>query len=222
VFGFLLGAGNQEKIVCRVYGDNLLVIVPRLGTEHWGIDEISEVWMSIFGQRINPDESYEARHLIHRVNDQHHDSVSFLSRHLMEGGAVWRPASDTISSMICPEGGSNDDRTRYARACGLMVDNPFNPEATLFLEDVLNKLESQGVFGGELGHREKFKFKHKLTEIFEGNSMSTWSSRMTVAENQLLYLYTKEERGQLGLNPHQTLAMLDQWAEREFLRRDWY
>jgi hypothetical protein len=216
VFGAILGPGRQDDIVVRVYGDNIVVCVPKEGTSEWGLPDVVEMWKLIFEQQINPDESYECSRLIHGVGDKHLDSVSFLSRHVMQGGGVWRPMEDTIQSMICPESRAMDARTRYARACGLLVDNPFNVEAALFLNEILDKLEDEGVYSGELPSREEVKFGHKLMNFSNVGGTNVWGSRLSVAACQFLYIFTSVERTNLRLKPYQVWDALDAWVERTF------
>jgi len=216
VFGAIVGEGKQDQIVMRVYGDNILVCVPKEGNMNWHLADVVEMWQLIFEQKINPEESYECSRLIHRVGDQHEDSVSFLGRHIMEMGAVWRPMVDTVSSLICPESRAMDGRARYARACGLMVDNPFNVEAGLFLNEILDKLEDEGIYSGELPSREVVKFTHKLMNYSEAGGVKVWGTRLSLAACQYLYLFTEQERTQLRLKPRQVYDELDAWVERCF------
>lgn len=216
VFGFLVGSGKQDDVVVRVYGDNIVVCVPKKGNEHWVLADVVEVWSLFFEQQINPEESYEASRLVHRIGDKHEDSVSFLSRHVMKGGGVWRPMKDSVESMICPESRAMDPRARYARACGLLVDNPFNVEASLFLNDVLDKLEDEGVYGGELPRREEIKFGYKLMNYSNVGGNNLWGSRLSTTACQLLYEFTSFERTQWRLKPHQVWDALDAWVARCF------
>nr|QDH86784.1 MAG: RNA-dependent RNA polymerase [Partitiviridae sp.] len=85
VFGAILGQNSQDKIVVRVYGDNILVCVPKEDDCSWGLADVVEMWKIIFEQQINPDESYECENLIHKIGHKHTDSMSFLSRHVMQG-----------------------------------------------------------------------------------------------------------------------------------------
>jgi len=195
VLGVLLGAGRQDEVVCRVYGDNILAIVPKAGTGAWGLDEIVEAWSSIFDQKVNPDESYECSSLIHEPDMDAQESASFLSRHFMVDGAVWRPTMDTVCSMIAPDSEDKSDGARFARAVGLMCDNPFDPESTLFLNRVLDDLERRGVHSGSLPSREAVKMKYKL----QAEEALDVCRRMTVLECQALYLYTPLLRTQLGI-----------------------
>nr|QDH88134.1 MAG: RNA-dependent RNA polymerase [Partitiviridae sp.] len=216
VFGAILGQNSQDKIVVRVYGDNILVCVPKEDDCSWGLADVVEMWKIIFEQQINPDESYECENLIHKIGHKHTDSMSFLSRHVMQGGAVWRPMQDTVASMICPESRAMSSRARYARACGLLVDNPFNVEAGLFLNEILNLLEDEGVFTGELPHREEVKFTHKLMNFKEVDGVNLWGSRLSIAACQFLYTFTSHERTQLRMKPHQVWDALDAWVDRMF------
>jgi len=194
VFGVLCGRGEQGNIVCRVYGDNILVVVPKEGNEEWGLDDVVEFWKLIFDQKINPDESYECKFLVHRHWMEPRESVTFLSRHFMEDGAIWRPTFETLASMISPDSEDKSDSARFARAVGLMCDNPFDPESTLYLTKVLDDLERRGIHTGELLHREKVKLKYKMCENEEV------SRRMSILECQALYMFTPYIRTQLGLN----------------------
>lgn len=216
VFGFLVGPEKQQEIVVRVYGDNIVVCVPKEGNEAWVLADVAEVWKYFFEQTINPDESYECKRLIHQIGDKHKDSLSFLSRHIMKGGGVWRPTEDTVASMICPESRAMDKRARYARACGLMVDNPFNVEAVLFLNEILDKLEDEGVYTGELPHREAVKFTHKLMNFDNVGGMNVWGSRLSTAACHYLYEFTSEQRTQLRMKPRQLWDALDEWVQRRF------
>jgi hypothetical protein len=217
VFSAILGPDRQDDVVVRVYGDNILVCVPKLDTCQWGLADVVEIWELIFEQKINPDESYECDRLIHRIGDTHFDSVSFLSRHIMQGGGVWRPMEDTVASMICPESRAMSGRARYARASGLLVDNPFNVEAALFLNDLLNKLEDEGFYTGELPHREEVKFTHKLMNFREVDGVNLWGARLSVAACQYLYVFTSHERTQMQMKPFQVWDALDAWVERSFV-----
>jgi len=220
VFGVILGHGRQDEIVVRVYGDNIVVCVPRDEDEGWGLADVVELWQIIFEQMINPEESYECDKLIHDVGDTHFDSVSFLSRHVMVGGAVWRPAEETIQSMICPESRAMDPRARFARACGLLVDNPFNVEAALFLNEILDKLEDEGVYTGELPYRERIKFGYKLMGVSDEAGYDLWGHRLSIAACQYLYTFTRFERTQMCMKPNQVWDALDAWVERAFVRQE--
>jgi hypothetical protein len=219
VFGAILGRQRQNEIVTRVYGDNILVCVPKEDDCQWGLPDIVEMWKIIFEQQINSEESYECSRLIHKVGDTHFDSVSFLSRHIMQGGGVWRPMEDTVASMICPESRAMSGRARYARASGLLVDNPFNVEAALFLNEILDKLEDEGFYTGELPHREEVKFSHKLMNFKEVEGMNLWGARLGISACQYLYTFTSQERTQLLLKPFQVWDALDAWVERAFVWR---
>jgi len=216
VFGLLCGRGKQDEIVIRVYGDNIIACVPREGNDMWGLADVVEAWKLVFEQQINPEESYECEYLIHKVGDQHLDSVSFLSRHVMQGGGVWRPTQETIASMISPESRAMDVRVRYARACGLLVDNPFNIEAAYFLNEILDKLEDEGIYAGELPTRERVKFTHKLMNFDSVDGQNLWGQRLSISSCQYLYIFTTLERTQWHLKSNQVWDALDAWVSRSY------
>lgn len=210
VFGFLLGSGRQDEVVVRVYGDNILIGVPRRDTMHWGIPEITEVWELLFGQTINPDESYEAERIFHEFGTEAHKSVSFLGKHFLRGGGVWRPFEETVAAMVAPDSEDKSWSARYARACGLMADNPFNIEATSYLGGLLDEMEDRGVLSGQLPSRESTKFRYKLM----GADGDQWACRTTVLFNQMLYEATPLYRTQTKLTSGGIQDALDEWAER--------
>jgi len=211
VIGFLSPEILQSDVTVRVYGDNILIAVPKEGTQAWGLPEICDVWQDIFGQLINPDESYEAQHLFHEFwRPEPKDSISFLSKHFLRGGGVWRPESDTISQMIAPDGRQRDDATRYARACGLMIDNPFNVAAVYYLTGLLNELEERGVMQGNISSSGFRKWKYKLMD----DNLTDFGSRMSILNCQMLYEMTSAQRGDTGLRHRGIDEVLDAWAAR--------
>jgi len=211
VVGFLSPDMLQSDITVRVYGDNILIAVPKEQTLAWGIPELCEVWEDMFGQLINPDESYEAQHLFHEFwRPEPQLSVSFLSKHFLRGGGVWRPESDTIAQMIAPDGRQRDDATRYARACGLMIDNPFNVASIYYLNGILNTLEDKGVMRGCVSTAGFRKWKYKLMD----DNLSDFGSRMSVLNCQMLYELTGAQRGETGLRHRGIDEVLDAWAAR--------
>jgi len=219
VFGFLVGAGRQKDIVVRVYGDNILVGVPRAGTMHWGLPEVEDVWDLFFSQKLNPDESYEADHIFHEYGKDPKQSLSFLAKHFLRGGGIWRPVEETVAAMIAPDSEDKSGPARYARACGLMADNPFNIEATYYLSKVLDQLEDEGVLCGRLPSREHQKFRYKLM----GSDGEVWASRMSILFCQMLYEVTPTYRTQTRMTHRGMDEVLDDWAERryqDFLRND--
>jgi hypothetical protein len=179
------GSDNLDKMAFRSYGDNVLMIVPRVVATNVTIGDLNNVFLDIFGQEYNVEESYRAERLIHEPHMGPKDSASFLSRHFGRGGMVWRPAVETIASMVAPETRSLSDAERYARAVGLMLDNPFDIEATTFLDTILDKLEWEGTMVGSVDEAEfkGWRYKYPFSPTSSGNIVR----RMTVWECQALY-----------------------------------
>jgi hypothetical protein len=195
VFGAILGRGSQSLIKARVYGDNILVAIPRDKARGVDLELVGRVWMDMYGQKINPDESYVTSALVHRVGMVHEESVSFLGKHVMSNGGVWRPTADTVSSLVAPDGEVDDNGINLSRCIGLLIDNPFNAEAVAIVTEYMDRLERQGFVPTGLAKRERVKNLFKIGLYGE----SIFFERMSVEQAQFLYLFTSHQRTQLGL-----------------------
>lgn len=187
----VFGEEAVEKGCFRTYGDNIIIIVPRdPAYEDLGLDDLKEASMAIFNQELNPDESYEAKWLVHQSSHEHKDSVSFLSKHVTIDGGVWRPTIDTILSMISPEARTLNDGERWARAIGLYYDNPFNLEATAFLDEIMDRLWLKGFTEPVEIRRMTKRLAHRLPMDDFGTG---WFARRPSAfDAQMLYIMTQE------------------------------
>lgn len=186
----VFGQDALERGCIRVYGDNVLVVVPKQGTCDRGLPDLLEAAKLTFEQEFNPDESYEAQCLVWRPWHTGRESAQFLSKHLGERGVIWRSSFDTYSSMSSPETRTLSAGERWARAIGLLYDNPFNIESVIFLNEILDDLWWNGTASGEVGEHAQKKLKYKLpfTEYSKG-----WSShRPSILEAQALYMFTHE------------------------------
>jgi len=193
------GSSALDDVVMRVYGDNVLLVVPKSLSRKVSVEELSECLECLIGQELNPDESYVSDHLIHEIGMEGRDSAQFLSKHFGRNGLVWRPAIETIMSMVDPEARELSNGERYARAVGLMLDNPYNIEAVSFLNEVLDALEWGGTVRPDISDwmQRRWKFRFPLDEF------TSWGSLRRLAPWDAVNLYAM---------PHEALVG-DQWPD---------
>lgn len=212
VLHVLFGA-LADKFVVRVYGDNLLVGGPRPLMRSVPLEAVGEVYSLIFGQSLNMDESYACDHMWFRAGMEERASISFLSKYPMLSGGVWRPTRDTVGSLVAPDAAGYTPNERYARACGLLLDNPFNVEVQELLMRYLDALEDDGVYEGALTRHMEREMTWRLLLEREGLSLTT---RVSVSTAQYLYLHTATERREYGTGPKGWEQSLDRWLARVF------
>jgi hypothetical protein len=204
VMSVLLGLGHQKDFKVRVYGDNIVLAIKRSVGDWIELGDIGRVLEEMYGQVLNPEESYSCNHLVHSWYLDATRSVSFLGKHVTSNGSVWRPATDTISSLVAPDGDSEDKNIVMSRCMGLLIDNPFNMESVSMLEEYMDKLTLQGCVPGGLPSREKVKNQFKMA----GGEPWMFTDRISVAEAQMLYLFTRRQRVEFGLD-HATFGWSD-------------
>lgn len=214
VFHFLVA--DPTSCVFRVYGDNVLVVCPWNQCKGLTLESLVEATQLIFGIELNPTESYEALTLFHQHGEEARRSVSFLGRHFLQGGGVWRPTEDTLGSMVAPESSDRTTEGRLSRCIGLLMDNPFNIESVSILNKVMDDLEDEmDVHEGLMGAREARDLKYKLQD----GEIGQYTTRLSTTSCQDLYEWTPDERREYGLRASRERWDLDAWAQRMFSRR---
>lgn len=187
---FIFNGSIPPGVTWRIYGDNTLIVVPRVYTDRCNLETLSDVLVEMFEQRINVEESYEGVNLFVDNAEDPIKAASFLGKRFMVDGRVWRPTYETLVSLCHPESSDVSQDTVLSRANGLAMDNPGNMEVQHILNELMDRLQEKGAVMKDLNRFEIAKMIHGRGFSEEEASINF---RMAPISVRQLYMTTPDD-----------------------------
>jgi len=200
---FLLCGKEDPRVTLRVHGDDNILIVPKDIHNVVNLQNMKTVLEDGLHLQVNADESSEHSRLIHRYGMKGDETVSFLGRRYMLGGAAWRSLDTTLEHIVHPDSEDYTPNGALSRCNGLLLDNPFNERAAFWCERVMDRLTELGASLTAPSMTELRKYVHGF-----GMSMDAFEKfeRMSRLQARDMYVYTETQR---SLLPSYTEGPLD-------------
>jgi hypothetical protein len=133
-----------ESCALRVYGDNILMGLPRgyLGDKLECKKAFCDRWNELGGQVLKDEDTYVCYHLRAHPGSDPQSCIEFLKRRFARGGGTWRTAKDVVGAIVAPEDGRGTPGERYSRALAIRAECCLDPVLDEWLRKWLNYLEN--------------------------------------------------------------------------------